>query len=190
MDEDTIREVNQPEKTALAVWDVQKAPVERIFNREEFLRNVRRLIDAARESKSRSSSPRSCLCLAALSRHRASTFIANEDFPSRPRASNSPSLLLRMTLWFPRTRPVFSSARISSCNADNAAITTLVFTGIATELGIESCGRDAYNRGFFAIIAKDGVSSFSRESHQQLPAIAILERLEQNAGRQVSFFGS
>ncbi len=36
MDEDTIREVNQPEKTALAVWDVQKAPVERIFNREDW----------------------------------------------------------------------------------------------------------------------------------------------------------
>ncbi len=40
MDDDTIREIKKSEKTALVVWDVQKALVERNFNKEEFPGNV------------------------------------------------------------------------------------------------------------------------------------------------------
>ena len=49
----------------------------------------------------------------------------------------------------------------------NAGIATLVFTGIATEIGIESSARDASNRGFFAVVARDAVSSPSRENHER-----------------------
>jgi nicotinamidase-related amidase len=31
----------------------------------------------------------------------------------------------------------------------NAGIVTIVFTGIATEFGVESRARDAFNRGFY-----------------------------------------
>ena len=34
----------------------------------------------------------------------------------------------------------------------NAGIITVVFTGIATEFGIESSARDAFNRGFYSVV--------------------------------------
>ncbi|MBV9178390.1 MAG: cysteine hydrolase [Nitrososphaeraceae archaeon] len=47
----------------------------------------------------------------------------------------------------------------------NASFTTLVLTGLATELGIESSARDAYNRDFYPVIVSDAVSSSDQESH-------------------------
>ena len=49
----------------------------------------------------------------------------------------------------------------------NAGITTIVFTGIATEMGVESSARDASNRGFFPVIITDAVSSFNQEAHKR-----------------------
>jgi len=49
----------------------------------------------------------------------------------------------------------------------NAGITTIVLTGIATEVGIESSARDALNRGFFPVIITDAVSSFNQEAHKR-----------------------
>ena len=43
-----IREIVNPEHTALIVWDVQKMLVKNIFNREEFLKNINGLIESAR----------------------------------------------------------------------------------------------------------------------------------------------
>ena len=49
----------------------------------------------------------------------------------------------------------------------NRNIKTLIFTGIATEIGVESSARDAANRGFYPVIAEDCVSSMDRESHER-----------------------
>ena len=49
----------------------------------------------------------------------------------------------------------------------NAGITTIVFTGIATEMGVESSARDASNRGFFPVIITDAVSSINEEAHRR-----------------------
>ena len=49
----------------------------------------------------------------------------------------------------------------------NAGITTIVFTGIATEYGVESSARDAANRGIFPVIARDAVSSFNKDGHDR-----------------------
>ncbi len=167
MDEDTIREVNQPEKTALVVWDVQKALVERIFNKEEFLGNVKRLIEAAHKKQVPvffskimplpgrfESAPRKYLY-----RKRGFSFTPEGLELAIPPAPDD--------IVVPKnTASIFVGTNFELM-VRNAAITTLVFTGIATELGIESRSRDAYNRGFFAVIARDAVSSFSRESHER-----------------------
>jgi nicotinamidase-related amidase len=46
-------------------------------------------------------------------------------------------------------------------------ITTLIFTGIATEIGVESSARDAANRGFYPVIAEDCVSSADKDAHNR-----------------------
>jgi nicotinamidase-related amidase len=49
----------------------------------------------------------------------------------------------------------------------NHNITTLIFTGIATEMGIESSARDASNRGFYPVVVSDCVSSLDKDAHER-----------------------
>ena len=46
-------------------------------------------------------------------------------------------------------------------------INTLIFTGIATEIGIESSARDAANRGFYPVVVEDCVSSMDKDAHER-----------------------
>ena len=61
----------------------------------------------------------------------------------------------------------------------NRSITTLTFTGIATEIGIESSARDASNRGFYPVVVSDCVSSMDQDAHERslknLDKIAIVK---------------
>jgi nicotinamidase-related amidase len=49
----------------------------------------------------------------------------------------------------------------------NAGIVTVVFTGIATECGVESSARDAFNRGFYSVVVSDCVSSPDKNGHNR-----------------------
>jgi nicotinamidase-related amidase len=49
----------------------------------------------------------------------------------------------------------------------NAGIITVVFTGIATEYGIESSARDASGRGFYSVVVSVCVSSPDKEGHNR-----------------------
>ena len=49
----------------------------------------------------------------------------------------------------------------------NAGIITVVFTGIATEFGVESSARDAFNRGFYLLVVSDCVSSPDKNGHNE-----------------------
>lgn len=49
----------------------------------------------------------------------------------------------------------------------NAGIITIVFTSTATEFGIESSARDAFNRGFYSVVVSDCVSSPDEEGHNR-----------------------
>ena len=64
----------------------------------------------------------------------------------------------------------------------NRTITTLLFTGIATEYGIESSARDASNRGFYPVVVSDCVSSSDKEAHERsLKNLAKLVIVENSA---------
>lgn len=44
-------------------------------------------------------------------------------------------------------------------------LTTIVLCGIATEIGVESTARDAYERGYELVFAEDAMTGMSAESH-------------------------
>jgi nicotinamidase-related amidase len=44
-------------------------------------------------------------------------------------------------------------------------LTTIILCGIATEFGVESTARDAYERGYELIFAEDAMTGLSAESH-------------------------
>jgi nicotinamidase-related amidase len=45
-------------------------------------------------------------------------------------------------------------------------LTTIILCGIATEFGVESTARDAYERGYELVFAEDGMTGRSAESHE------------------------
>ncbi len=45
-------------------------------------------------------------------------------------------------------------------------LTTIVLCGIATEYGVESTARDAYERGYHQILIEDAMTGLSAESHR------------------------
>jgi nicotinamidase-related amidase len=47
----------------------------------------------------------------------------------------------------------------------NAGITIVIFTGIATELVVESSARDALNRDFYSGVVSYAVSSPDKDAH-------------------------
>jgi nicotinamidase-related amidase len=57
----------------------------------------------------------------------------------------------------------------------NAGITTIIFSGIATELGVESSARDALNRDFYPVIVSDKVSSSYKDAHAR--SLQNMERI-------------
>lgn len=167
MDQELLKEISRPEKTALVVWDVQNALVDKIFNQEEFLANVTTLINAARAQ--------------------GIPILFSKITPLPDRFQSPP----RRILWKNRNlglagqgleltiAPLPNDIVVPKNTADifigtnfelmvrNAGLTTLIFAGIATEMGIESSGRGASNRGFFTIIARDAVSSMNKEGHDR-----------------------
>jgi nicotinamidase-related amidase len=57
-------------------------------------------------------------------------------------------------------------------------LTTIVICGIATEAGVESTARDAYERGYELVFASDAMSGMSPESHAN-----SIERIFPRIGR-------
>ena len=48
----------------------------------------------------------------------------------------------------------------------NSGINTILFTGISTEMVIDSSARDSANRGFYTIVVEDCVSSPDKDLHE------------------------
>jgi len=171
----TIQEIVDPAHTALVVWDVQKMLVDFIFNKEEFINNINLLIESARRTKI----PifyTSVEMLPTKYESSARLYTYNKLFArmqqQRPQQSRSENMDL-----FPAVDRKEGEMVITKHTASifigtdfermvrNADITTIISTGIATELGVESSARDALNRDFYPLIVSDAVSSSDKDAH-------------------------
>ena len=47
---ESLKEIVEPEHSCLVVWDVQNGLVDRIFNKEEFMTNLKNFIEKLRNS--------------------------------------------------------------------------------------------------------------------------------------------
>jgi nicotinamidase-related amidase len=162
----TIEEILDPPHTALVVWDVLHAFANIIFNREEFSRNL----NLARKSNipifftsvqilsKRFESSANIYTVGRLGFDRLfEQFTMEEmDFTIKPK--------LNEIVINKHTASIFIDTGFERM-LRNAGIITVVFTGIATEFGIESCARDAFNRGFYSVVVSDCVSSPDKDGH-------------------------
>ena len=168
----TIEEILNPTHTALVLWDVQRALTKMIFNTEEFSRNLNSIVELARNSKI----PIFFTSIQTLSKRFESSAILYtfgkrgfdrlyEQFTSEDMEfiikPNQDEIVINK-----HTASIFIDTGFERM-LRNAGITTIVFTGIATECGVESCARDAFNRGFYSVVISDCASSPYKDGHDR-----------------------
>ncbi|MGC9183346.1 isochorismatase family cysteine hydrolase [Caldisphaera sp.] len=167
----SYEELFKPSNSALIVWDVQNMLVQGIFNKEQFMNSLNNLINSARS---------------------LNIPIFYTKITPLPERFESPVRKFLLSRWGRKAswgndpnlyelaiKPEKNEIVINKNTASifvgtnfelmirNAGITTLVFTGIATEIGVESSARHAFNLGFLPVIAEDAVSSSDKESHER-----------------------
>ena len=184
---ENLGEIVAPEHSCLVVWDVQNGLVDTIFNKDEFLSDLKRLIEGLRGKMPvvytmitplRRDFTSSWGCYSAMKRFNVSDpdklpqFMAagsrERKIPEAIRPAQSDLVLEKSTA------NIFIGTNFEYLMR-NRGITTLIFTGIATEFGIETSARDASCRGFYPVVVSDCVSSRDKEAHQR--SLINLEKL-------------
>jgi nicotinamidase-related amidase len=184
---ENLKEIVEPSRSCLVVWDVQQGLVNSIFNKDAFLASLKTLVDGVRGRMP----------------------IVYTLITPLPQAYQSGWSLLSMMRRFhvddPAKLPVFMASgspereipeivkprpgdlQIEKATANiflgtnfelmmkNRGVKSLIFTGIATEMGVELSARDAAARGFYPVIATDCVSSMNKDGHDR--SLANLARL-------------
>ncbi len=182
-----LDEIVQPAHTALVVWDVQNGLVNRIFNKEEFLTNLKGLLAALRGKM-----PVFYTLITPL----APAYRSGWSYLSMMRrfGVDDPAKLPNfMAPGSPdrevpaEVAPIPGDILIEKSTANiflgtdfeamlrNRGIKSLIFTGIATDIGVEHSARDAGARGFYPVIASDCASSMNADAHHH--SLATLARL-------------
>ncbi len=183
-----LKDIVDPSHTALVVWDVQNLLVERIFNREAFLKNSKSLLDKTRKSQI----PIIYTKITPLPREYESPFrtymfmkrFGVDDPEKVPQflIPGTPEAEIHQEI-FPQkgdlvldkhTASIFIGTHFEQMMRVKG-IQTIIFTGITTEIGIASSARDSANRGFYTIVVEDCVSSPDKEMHEC--ALKILKRV-------------
>jgi nicotinamidase-related amidase len=172
----STEEIIAPEHSALIVWDVQNMLVNRIFNKEEFLQNLNKIITAARKVDvpifftKITPLPARFESKARLASMKGWGSMSNDKSMFELAVSPGENEIVINK----NTASIFVGTNFELM-ARNAGIETLIFTGISTEIGVESSARDALNRGFYAVIARDAVSSGDNEAHER--SLANMQKL-------------
>ncbi len=185
---ENLNEMVNPSHTALVVWDCQNSLVGNIFNREEFLTNMKTILAAARKQKIPTiytkitplpvSNQSSWGLYQNLKRFKVDdpSKLPSYMKPGTPEAEINEAIApIAGDMILPKP----SSNIFFGTNFENMmhfpGIQTILFTGIATEYGIEHSARDASIRGFYPVIVSDCVSSPDKVTHEQ--ALKFLPRL-------------
>jgi nicotinamidase-related amidase len=176
---ETLAEIVDPKHSCLVVWDVQNALVGRVFDQDSY---VARLAPFVAELRAKLPVAYTLITplppafqgawntYSAMRRMGVSDPAQLKPFlvPGTP-AYQVPEALAPQPqdLVLPKSSPnLFLGTRFEMLMRLRG-IQTLIFTGIATEMGIESSARDAGARGFFPVVVSDGVSSMDQAAHDR-----------------------
>ncbi len=185
---ENLREIVDPEHTALVLWDCQNGLVNNIFNREEYLANLKTLLAAARRQKI----PVVYTKISFLPAGYQSAWNIYQSMkrfgvddptkipafmkPGSPEAEISPALAPNEgeIVLSKHTANIFFGTNFEQLMRFHG-VQTVLFTGIATEYGVEHSAREASIRGFYTIVVSDCVSSSNKTAHEM--ALKIMPRI-------------
>ena len=185
---ETLKEITAPAHTALVIWDSQNALVNHIFNHDEYMANLKGLLDAARKQNITvvytKITPVPTAFQSGWNLSQSLKRFNIDDTakipvgfkPGSPEAE-IPQLLAPADgdLVINKQSPnIFFGTNFEQLMRFRG-IETLLFTGIATEYGIEHSARDSSVRGFYTIVVSDCVSSPDKTSHEM--ALKLLQKL-------------
>ncbi|ABW01854.1 cysteine hydrolase [Caldivirga maquilingensis] len=165
LSEDVLRDILKPNYSILVVWDVHKALYNSIFNKDEFLNALNRVIEAARRVKvpvvftKITPYPRGFEPPASrLVQWRGGFRPEDMELVIQPQENE---IVLNKNTW-----SIFVGTNFELL-LRNSGRSTIVFTGIATEIGVETSARHAYALGFIPVIISDAVSSYNKDGHER-----------------------
>ncbi len=164
-----LKEILNPGKTVLLIWDVQNRLVLNIFNTQSFLENNKNVISAAKKHSVQVVFSKITPLPENFESPVRKYFFKNR-FASQQQVPNGLDLAIEPTgndIVIPKNTASMFIGTNFELLLRNAGITTVAITGIATEFGVESTARDASNRGFFPVIITDAVSSSNQEAHNR-----------------------
>lgn len=174
----SLSEIVNPSHSALVVFDVQKFLVEKIINKENFLSNLKVMIEGARNKhvpiiyskvtpfpKGFESPWRTFMLLKRYGVDSLEKLPKSRD-PGSPESEISTEVgPLNDDIVVKKFTPSIFIGTNFEYILRNKNINTVIFTGIATEIGVDSSARDSSNRGFYTIVIQDCVSSWNKELH-------------------------
>ncbi len=184
---ETLSEIVAPEHTCLVVWDAQNGLTGRVFDKDTYVGRLAPFVAAMRQRV-----PIVYTLITPLPLHVQSGW----GLYSRMRRFNVddpaklPGFLVKGTIdaeipaaMTPHEGDIVLEKSTSNIFVDtpfetmmrNRGIQTLIFTGVATDVGVETSARDAGARGFYPVVVRDGVSSPDREAHER--SLQNLERM-------------
>jgi nicotinamidase-related amidase len=185
---ESLKEIVNPEHTALVLWDCQNGLVNSIFNREEYLANLKALLGAARQRKVSvvytKITPLPAGSQSAWGIHQSMKRF-NVDDPSKipvfmkpasPEAEINAALapIDGEVVINKHTANIFFGTHFEQLMRARG-IQSILLTGIATEIGVEHSAREAGIRGFYTVVVSDCVSSTDKNAHEM--ALKIVSRL-------------
>jgi nicotinamidase-related amidase len=185
---ENLKEIAEPEHTALVIWDCQNGLVDHIFNKEEFLADLKTLLAAARRRKITviytKITPLPAGYQSGWGIYQAMKRFGVDDPSKIPvfMKPGSPEAEIAAALAPAEGELVLNKHSANIFFGTNfeqlmrfRGIQTILFTGIATEYGVEHSARDAAIRGFYPVVVSDCVSSMDKTAHEM--ALKIMLRL-------------
>jgi nicotinamidase-related amidase len=181
-----LNEIADPRHTVLLVWDMQNDQAGGAFNKEELIRNAPPLIAAAREVNIKTVYTRQTPFLwkdesPAWIRRQMKTEKVDHPSKLKPRRLHGGFGWQIMESFKPalddividKRRPTMFIGNEFATVLSNRGATTIVMIGCTTDGGVEATVRDGFHRGYFMIVARDCVGTYTEEGHR-----AALTRME------------
>jgi len=185
---ENLKEIVNPEHTALVLWDCQNGLVDGIFNREEYLDNLKALLGAARHQRAAiiytKITPLPTGYQSGWGIYQSMKRFNVSDPSKIPifMKPGSPEAEINATLAPVEGEVVLNKHTPSIFFGTNfeqlmrfRGIQTILFAGIATEYGVEHSAREAAIRGFYTVVVSDCVSSMDKTAHEM--ALKIMPRM-------------
>ena len=180
-----LKEILNPSKTVLLVWDVQKRLVQNIFNTDAFLISIKEILAIARINNIQvifsKITPLPQQFESPVRKYFFKKMVsAAKQIPDGLDFAIEPS---EGDIVIPKNTASMFIGTNFELMLRNAGKTTILIAGIATEYGVESTARDALNRGFFPVIISDAVSSSNKDAHyrslENMKNMSILMKTEE-----------